>query len=741
MEQQKLKELMDSLTLQEKIGQLVQLSGDFFGEGDLSTGPQAKLGIESWVSQHAGSVLNVLGADKVTDIQKRHMEHSRIPLLFMADIVYGYKTVYPIPLAMACSWNPEMVKQCMRNTAKEAAPDGAHVTFAPMVDVVRDARWGRCLESPGEDPWLNSVFAKAMVEGFQGSEEVCEESDRMISCVKHFAGYGAVEAGREYNTVDMSAWRLTQEYLPPYKAAVDAGCDMVMTSFNTIEGIPATANQWLMEEVLRREWGFNGVIITDYAAIQELIAHGVAADDKEAALLAMNATVDIDMKTPCYANQLQPLLEEGRLSIKKIDDAVWRVLTLKNKLGLFEDPFKGIDKTLAADRKSSPEFLRQTRKMAEQSLVLLKNEKEVLPLNPEQKVALIGPYADNQDMMGLWAVYGDKSQVVTLKTAMTEYLGEKSRNLKAAPGCRIMDNVSQLGDFGGMILAGNAMDGTEEENLAQAIDLAKWADVVVFAMGEHTLQSGESGSRTELEIPDSQKRFIDALLPYTKKSVTLLFNGRPLVLTDLMKKTDAILECWFPGSEGARAIVDVLYGQVNPSGRLTMSFPYTVGQIPVYYSSFRTGRPADTSNHSGRFVSRYIDCPNQPLFSFGYGLSYHQAEYGEIFLDKEVLTPGGSIRARIEISNTTAIAGTETVQLYLHDVSASVVRPVKELKAFQRLELAPGETKTAEFEIHEEMLKFYDQKLTCKAEPGEFELFIGRNSADCKKVKFQYVQK
>lgn len=741
MEQQKLKELMNSLTIREKIGQLVQLSGEFFGEGDLSTGPQAKLGIDAWVSENAGSVLNVLGAEKVLDIQKRHMEHSRIPLLFMADIVYGYKTVHPIPLAFACSWNPEMVKKCMRNTSKEAAPDGAHVTFAPMVDVVRDARWGRCLESPGEDAYLNSVFAKAMVEGFQGIGEEEEDADRMASCVKHFAGYGAVEAGREYNTVDMSAWRLTQEYLPPYKAAVDAGCELVMTSFNTIEGVPATGNQWLMDEVLRKNWGFDGVIITDYAAIQEMIAHGVAADDKEAAYLAMNATVDIDMKTPCYANQLQPLLEEGRLSMEKIDEAVWRVLTLKNKLGLFENPMKGISPELAKERRGNKEFLHQARKMAEQSLVLLKNENDVLPLRKEQKIAVLGPYADNHEMMGLWAVYGDKEKVVTLKTAMEEYMGEKAENLRFTQGCRIMNDVSQLGSFGGRMIADNSIEGTEEEQLARAVELAKWADVVVFAMGEQTFQSGESGSRTELELPHSQQDFMEKVVPFAKKSVTLLFNGRPLVLTDLVKETDAVLECWYPGTEGARAITDVLYGEVNPSGRLTMSFPYAVGQVPVYYSTFRTGRPADTSSHSGRFVSRYIDCPNAPLFPFGYGLSYHKARYGNIVLDKKVCGKGETLHAEISVTNESGISGTEVVQLYLHDIAASVVRPVKELKAFKRVELAPGETKNVEFLITEEMLKFHNQKLEWKAEEGEFELFIGRNSSDCKAAKFRYCVK
>lgn len=726
-----LKELLHSMSMQEKIGQLVQLSGDFFGTDEVSTGPAAKLGIEDWVSTHAGSVLNVMGAKKVLDIQKRHMEKSRIPLLFMADIVYGYKTVYPMPLALACGWDPDMVETCFRYTAKEAVPDGAHVTFAPMVDVSRDARWGRGMESPGEDPYINGLFAKAAVKGFQGKQD--ESEPWMAACVKHFAGYGAVEAGREYNTVDMSRWRMTQEYLPPYKAAIEAGAKMVMTSFNTIEGIPATANQWLMKDILRDTWGFDGVLITDYAAIQELIAHGVAQDDKEAAYLAMEAGVDIDMKTPCYANELIPLMEEGKLSQEKIDEAVFRILSLKNDLGLFEDPYKGISEEKAKEEANASTHRDYARYAATQSMVLLKNN-QVLPLKKETKIALIGPYADSKDLTGLWAVYGDKSKVVTLKTAFEEVF----EHVQTEIGCDYLEDTSTLGDFGMIMNINSGVQGTKEENLKKAIELAKWADVVVFALGEHVLQSGESGSRTDLTLPENQVEFMKQILPYTKKSVVLLFNGHPLVVTNWIDEVDAVMECWYPGSEGPHAIVDILVGNVNPSGRLTVSLPYTVGQCPIYYAAFNTGRPMATSIHSGRFVSRYLDCPNEPLFGFGYGLSYHTCSYGNIELSTNTFTKDERILAKIKIENTSDVKGEEVVQLYLRDIAASVVRPVKELKDFKKVELNPHETKEIVFEIKPEMCAFMNQRLETVIEPGEFEVYIGPNATTLNKAIFRY---
>lgn len=729
MKEYELKKLMDSLSLREKIGQLVQLDGGCFGAGELSTGPRSKLGIEPWVADNAGSVLNVLGAEKVKDIQKRHLEHSRIPLLFMADVVYGYKTIYPIPLALACSWDMELVRQCAENTACEAAPDGAQVTFSPMVDVVRDARWGRCMESPGEDPYLNSRYAEAVVKGFQND---FAPGKSMASCVKHYAGYGAVEAGREYNTVDMSRWRLMQEYLPPYKSAVDAGCEMVMTSFNTIEGVPATANRWLMQDVLRKDWGFGGVLITDYAAIHELIAHGVAENDEEAAKLAMDAGVDIDMKTSCYSNHLEELLEKGSIRQEQIDQAVWRILTLKNKLGLFEDPYRGLGRT----EDDAACFYRNTaRKAARKSIVLLQNEQNVLPLLGGEKIALMGPYADSKDLNGMWALYGDRNQVVTLKTAFAERID--SEHLRYTAGCELLDDYASLMDFGAGLNTKSPLHGTPEEELQRSIELAKWADVVILAVGEHMLQSGESGSRTDISIPTVQKKWMEQVLYYAKKSVVLLFNGRPLELSDIASKADAILECWYPGSEGARATVDLLTGAANPSGKLTTSFPYSVGQEPLYYAQFNTGRPAGKSDHTGRFVSRYLDCPNGALFPFGHGLSYHKAVYSDLQLSSTVLNPGDCITAQITVQNCSDIAGDEIVQLYLRDCVGSVVRPVQELKGFRRVHLEAGQSCTVSFKITDDMLKFYNAALEYTAEPGMFDVMIGSSSVDVLTASFQ----
>lgn len=729
MTEVQLKKLMDGLTIEEKVGQLVQLSGDFYTQHQaLKVGPQQKLGIEKWVVEQSGSVLNVVGADQVRQIQKAHMEKSKIPLLFMADVVYGYKTVFPIPLGLGATWNPELVGKAFDQIAQEVIPAGVHVTFSPMVDLVRDARWGRCLESTGEDFWLNSRFAEAMVKGFQG--EHLDATHGIASCVKHFAGYGAVEAGREYNTVDLSERRLREEYLPAYRAAVDAGCEMVMTAFNTVDGIPATANRWLMHDVLRQEWGFDGVVITDYAAIDELIAHGVAEDQREAAKLAMEATVDIDMKTACYANHLADLVRDGKISQQCLDDAVWRVLKLKNKLGLFEDPYRGADEAEEAKQSCSAEHRAMARKVAQEALVLLKNEGDVLPLKKVGvKYALIGPYSESQALIGLWAVHARQQDVITLKDALEEVVGEE--HLKSALGCRFLEDESGLGQFGHsdeeqpdpQILAQRAKAQRD-----QALKVAQEADIVIMALGEHPMQSGEGGSRTDLTLPTIQQELLRDIHKLGKKIVLLVFSGRPLVLTETEKYADAVLEMWFPGTEGAHAAADILFGEVNPSGRLTMSFPYAVGQVPVYYNAFSTGRPAVSSSHSSRFTSRYVDCPNDPLYPFGYGLSYHTAEYRNLTLSDTKFQRGGSLMASVDVQNTGNVAGMETVQLYIRDVTGSVVRPIQELRDFQKVWLHAGETKTVVFQITEEMLKFHTKDMTYQAEPGKFVAMVGPNS-------------
>lgn len=729
MTEVQLKKLMDGLTIEEKVGQLVQLSGDFYTQHQaLKVGPQQKLGIDKWVVEQSGSVLNIVGADQVRQIQKAHMEKSKIPLLFMADVVYGYKTVFPIPLGLGATWNPELVGKAFDQIAQEVIPAGVHVAFSPMVDLVRDARWGRCLESTGEDFWLNSRFAEAMVKGFQG--EHLDATHGIASCVKHFAGYGAVEAGREYNTVDLSERRLREEYLPAYRAAVDAGCEMVMTAFNTVNEIPATANRWLMHDVLRQEWGFDGVLITDYAAIEELIVHGVAINQRDAAKLAMKATVDIDMKTACYANHLAALVQSGEISLQYLDAAVWRVLMLKNKLGLFEDPYRGADKAEETKRACSVEHRAMARKVAQEALVLLKNEGDVLPLKKVGvKYALIGPYSESQALIGLWAVHARQKDVVTLKDALKEVVGEKY--LKSAVGCCFLEDESGLGQFGHsdeeqldpQVLAQRAKAQRD-----QALEVAREADVVIMALGEHPMQSGEGGSRTDLTLPAIQQELLCDIHKLGKKIILLVFSGRPLVLTETEKYVDAVLEMWFPGTEGAHAAADILFGDVNPSGRLTISFPYAVGQVPIYYNGFSTGRPAISSSHSNRFTSRYVDCPNDPLYPFGYGLSYHTAEYRNLTLSDREFQRGGSLMVSVDVQNTGKMAGWETVQLYIRDVTGSVVRPIKELRGFQKVWLSAGETKSVSFTITEELLKFHTKDMTYQAEPGKFVVMVGQDS-------------
>lgn len=736
MTEQQLKSLMEQMTLPEKIGQLVQLAGDCFGTDAMAVGPQQKLGISQDTVDTCGSVLNVLGAENVHRIQDQYLQRSRlkIPLLFMADIIYGYQTVFPIPLGLGSTWDPDLIREDYRLIAEESAADGGMVTFSPPVDIVRDARWGRCLEMPGEDPCLTSCFARAMVEGLQNN---WEPGKSIASCVKHFAGYGAPEAGREYNTVDMSERRLRQEYLPSYKAAVDAGCELVMTSFNTIDGIPATASKWLMDGILRKEWGFDGIIITDYAAIQELIAHGIAKDEYEAARLAMDATVDIDMKTPCYAKQLEPLVKDGKIEEQQIDAACWRILKLKNKLGLFEDPYFGCSKERSSTVTCTPEKLSAARNTSCQSLVLLKNN-GVLPLSRQgQKIALIGPYADNPNIIGMWAIHADRKYSVTLKAALEEVLGKG--NFDWTAGCDIINDYSKLGAFGNITeISGKPLSKDESElEEKKALAIAQKSDIVLMAVGEHMLQSGEGGSRTDITLPSVQKTLLKKIKKLGKKIVAVLFNGRPLALTDILDDCDAVLEAWFPGTAGGRSICDVLFGDYNPSGRLPVSFPYHVGQEPLYYAQFSTGRPAAGNSHSSRFTSRYLDSPNTALFPFGFGLSYHTAEYSCLRLDKKNMHSNETITVSVNVRNTGNVAGIETVQLYLRDLTGSVVRPVLELRDFQRISLQPGECKTVTFIIKEAMLRFYTKDMTFQSEPGDFEVHIGPNSSELLKETFQ----
>ena len=739
MTKQELQSLLEQMTLEEKIGQLVQLAGDCFGADAMAVGPREKLGISQSTVDNCGSVLNVLGAEKIHEIQDQFLAKNRlkIPLLFMADVIYGYQTVFPIPLGLGATWNPDLIRKDYTLIAEEAASDGCMVTFSPPVDLIRDARWGRCLEMPGEDPFLTSCFSAAMVEGFQND---WKKGKSVASCVKHFAAYGAAEAGREYNTVDMSKRRLLQDYLPSYKSAVDAGCEMVMTAFNTVDEIPATANKWLLDNLLRKDWNFEGIVITDYAAISELKAHGVASNDYDATKLAMDATVDIDMKTSCYANNLADLVKNHEISIKQIDDACLRILTLKNKLGLFEDPYYGCSTSKRNSVICTPEKLYAARSTADRSIVLLKNN-DVLPLKKSgQKIALIGPYSDTADIIGMWAVHADKTHSITIKQAMEQIL--EAENFDFTKGCDFLDDYSTLGEFGFLpSVAEGALSPEEiETEHKHALQLAEQSDVVVLALGEHILQSGESGSRTDITLPAPQKKLLKDIKSLGKKIVLVLFNGRPLALSDIIDDCDAVLEAWFPGTAGGLSICDCLFGDYNPSGRLTVSFPYHVGQEPLYYSQFATGRPAKESSHSGRFVSRYLDSPNEALFPFGYGLSYHQTSYTDLTLDHTTLSKSDTEKLTIQVSvtvtNLSDISGTETVQLYIRDLVGSVVRPVLELKAFQQISLDAHETQTVQFTIHEEMLRYYTKDYTYQSEPGEFKVFVGPNSRDLLEARF-----
>lgn len=596
-----------------------------------------------------------------------------------------------------------------------------------MVDLVRDSRWGRVMESiGGEDPYLGQVFARAMIKAQKDIKT--EKTKEMISCVKHFAAYGAVEAGRDYNTVDMSQREFRQYYLPAYKEAIYSGAEMIMTSFNIVNGIPATVNKWLLKDLLRNELGFKGIVISDYSAIEETIKHGVSKDKKDAAYKAITAGVDIDMMSNVYAGNLKQLVEEKLVSEELIDDAVLRVLRLKNSLGLFEDPYKNIDNREENDLLSNKENLELARKLTTKTIVLLKNENNILPLNHKQKIALIGPYADNIAILGSWSMFSDKSKITTLKEAFEAKIGKE--NVIYAKGSEILEEreINQIlqSDGGTMIHTEN-----EEEKLTQylkeAKETAKQADVIVLAIGEHYRQSGEACSRANIDISNIQKRLVNELAKLNKKIVAIMFNGRPIVLRDISEKVNGLLEAWFPGTEGANAITDIIFGDANPSAKLTMSFPQATGQCPIYYNHYNTGRPHESNV---RYVSRYQDIPTESYYPFGYGLSYSKFIYSCLNLSNKVLTKDSKIKASVKIKNDSNRIGEEIVQLYIQDLVAKVVRPVKELKAFQKVVILPKQEKEVTFEISEDMLKFWDENLRYDSENGDFKVYIGTNSED-----------
>lgn len=724
--------LLHSLSLEEKIGQLVQLNEKVFSDNDeIMTGPLKQLHIKKDDVYKTGSTINVLGAKKVIEIQRRYLEKSthKIPMMFMADVINGYRTVFPIPLAQGATFDPELIRQMASVSAKEASVAGIHVTFSPVADLTRDARWGRVMESNGEDPYLTGQMAAATVKGY-GVD--LSKDYTIASCLKHFAGYGAPIAGREYNTVELSMRTFMDMYMPAYKEAIDAGCHMVMSSFNTIDGIPSTGNKWLMDDILRKKWKFNGVTIADFAAVKELMTHGVAKDEKEAAQLAINAKIDIDMLTSCYSLQLKELIEDNEISLQQIDEAVLRVLKLKNDLGLFDNPYRFANVDEEKRVHLCQEHLNLARKVVHESCVLLKNKHGILPLNKNQKIALIGPYAQSQELMGSWSFCSKEEDVVSLEQGFHQY----TEQLQTAKGCVTLDDQNIIEGFG-RFYENKEEDVDPDKLIKEALQKAKNADVIVLALGEHNMQTGEGGSRGDITLPDVQVNLLKTMKTLEKPIVILLFNGRPLALTNILDDCDALLECWFPGTQGGNGIADLVFGTVNPSGKLPMSFPYDVGQCPISYNEFSTGRPLQQSQHSLRFTSRYTDIPNYPLFEFGYGLSYSKFEYKNLMIDGNVLTKDNVLKISIDIENISDVSGDEIVQLYTRDIHGSVVRPIKELKGFQRIHLESHEKKKVMFEIKEEMLRFYNIENIYTSEDGDFEAFIGASSSSSDKIKFK----
>ncbi|OAB36031.1 glycoside hydrolase family 3 N-terminal domain-containing protein [Paenibacillus glacialis] len=717
MPEQQLRILINQMSIEEKISQLLQLAGPFFegseSQGEI-TGPMEALGITDHSIRNTGSVLGLTGAKEVIQVQEAHLKNNRlgIPLLMMADIVHGYKTIFPVPLAIGCSWDMDMAENTAVIAAAEASAAGVHVTFAPMVDLVRDPRWGRVMESTGEDPFLNSEFARAFVRGFQGSD-LTQDRSRVAACVKHFAAYGASEGGRDYNTVDMSERQLREYYLPAYRAALDEGCEMVMTAFNTVDGIPATGNRRLMRDLLRDEWGFDGVLISDWGAVKEMIPHGIAAGEAEAAYRAIQAGVDIEMMTPSYEHHLKGLIENGQVDESLLDEAVMRILKLKHTLGLFDNPHRGASIELEQELILSETHRQAARDAAAKSCVLLKND-NVLPLKKEQKIALIGPFAQSGDILGPWSWMGSKEEAIQVYTGMVNLVG--STNITTAQGCDIET-------------------GTEAQ-LAEALLAAQHSDVIVLALGEHSEMSGEAGSLADIRLPQIQLELIAALQSLNKPMVAVLFNGRPLDLHGVYDQVDAVLEAWYPGTEGGAAIADLLYGRQNPSARLTMSFPYSVGQVPVYYNHFNTGRPQGAPDAQVRYVSQYLDIPNEPLLPFGYGLSYTTFEYSEATISSTTMTLEQPLTIKVRVTNTGECTGEELVQLYIRDLVGEVVRPVKELKSFRKIILEPKESQEVTFTLTEEQLRYHHSNLEFKSDFGDFHAYIGSNSRDVTELKF-----
>jgi beta-glucosidase len=724
-------DLMSKMTLEEKIGQMNLLSVGF----DV-TGPIVSKDVDEKIKKGlVGGIFNIFTPDAVRKLQELAVTRSRlkIPLLFGFDVVHGHRTVFPINLGLSCSWDTNLVERTAQAAADEATADGLNWAFSPMVDIARDPRWGRVMEGSGEDPYLGSLIARATVRGYQGRSY--EKPNTLLACVKHYALYGAAEAGRDYNTVDMSPVKMFNDYMPPYKAAVEAGADSIMTSFNDVNGVPATGNKWLLDDVLRKRWGFNGLIATDYTAVSEMINHGVG-DEAKVAELSINAGVDMDMVSELFTKEGANLVKSGRVSEAKIDAACRRILETKYKLGLFEDPYRFVSNKNSAAQMMSPDKLALSQEAALKSFVLLKNSNQVLPLKPSQKVAFIGPLVkDQHNLIGSWSGAGDWKKATSIWQALDTKYG--ANKFLYAKGCNLVDDkqlIEKLNRNGAEL----SQDATSPDDLVkEALKTAEQADVVVAVLGEPCTLSGEAASRSDISLFHQQVGLLKALKKTGKPIVLVLMNGRPLTIRYENIIMDAILETWFGGTQAGPAIVDTLFGDANPSGKLTMSFPVNVGQIPIYYNHKNTGRPFEETE---KYRSKYLDVSNSPLFPFGYGLSYTDFEYGPVSVSSQTLKPSETLEVTTTVKNVGKRAGVETMQLYTRDMVGSITRPVKELKGFQKVELKPGEEKTIRFTLTSDDLRFYNSDLEFKTEPGEFKVFCGPDSANVQEASFTLIQ-
>lgn len=721
--------LMSRMTLEEKIGQLnLPVGGDV--QSGVVLGPQ----LDSLIQKGGiGGFFNVKGVKEISRLQHLAVEHGPhgIPLLVGADVIHGYETVFPIPLALSCSWDTTAVERMARISAIESTADGVNWNYSPMVDICRDPRWGRIAEGSGEDPYLGGILAKAYIRGYQGHD--LKSDSTLMACVKHFALYGGAEGGRDYNTVDMSLQRMFNYYLPPFKTAVDAGVASAMTSFNLINGMHATAAEWLVNDVFRKQWGFNGLIATDYNSIPEIDIMGIAEKDKAAAL-TLKAGTDMDMVSGLYLNTLKKSVEDGEVDVSLVDKACRRVLESKQRLGLFDDPYKYCDEKRLKTDMYTPEHREVAREIAAETFVLLKNKENILPLSGHGKLALIGPLADaGNNMCGTWSGYCRPEKHESLLTAFRRELEGKAELIYAKGSNIYYDETMQRNAAGTRQIE----RGDDNELHREALEAARKADIIVATLGESSDMSGESASRTDITIPDTQRDLLKELVKLGKPVVLLLFTGRPLVLDWETENVDAILNVWFGGSEAASAITDVVFGRKSPCGKLTATFPRSVGQVPIYYNHLQTSHPDPQDGVFNRYCSNYIDMSNNPLYPFGYGLSYTSFSYGVPSLSSDIMQPGQALTVTVDVTNTGSRDGTEIVQLYIRDRYADLARPLKELKGFKRVTIGKGETRKVTFTVTEEDLKYYNADLQYKADPGEFEIMVGPNSEELQTLKFQ----